>query len=113
MCYYIPEPHLRSTILYASETYCNLKESEIRILERIEECFLRKLFKTTKACPISKLYLEAGHQPARFEIMKRRLLFLKNILNEKEESLVSLINLWAFNMKTQEKGTGSPVACKI
>ena len=30
---------LTSSILYAWETFCNL-ESEIRILERIEECFL-------------------------------------------------------------------------
>ena len=79
---------LRNSILYASETYYNLKEKEIRILERIEECFLRKLLKTTKACPISQLYLETGHQPARFDIMKRRLLFLKSILNEKQENLI-------------------------
>ena len=79
---------LRSSILYGSETYYNLTEKEIRIIERIEEQFLRKLFKTTKACPISQLYLEAGHYPARFEIFKRRLLFFKDILNEKPGSLI-------------------------
>ena len=79
---------LRSSILYASETYYNLKESEIRILERIEEHYLRKLFKTTKGCPISQLYLEAGQYPARFEIIRRRLLFFKNILNENPNSLI-------------------------
>ena len=52
---------LRSSILYASETYYNFKENELRTLERIEEHFLRKIFKTTKACPISQLYLEEGH----------------------------------------------------
>ena len=79
---------LRSSILYASETYYNLKESEIRTLERIEEHYLRKLFKTTKGCPISQLYLEAGQYPARFEIIRRRLLFFKNILNENPNSLI-------------------------
>ena len=79
---------LRSSILYGSETYYNLKEKEMRIIERIEEQFLRKLFKTTKACPISQLYLEAGHYPARFEIFRRRLLFFKDILNEKPGSLI-------------------------
>ena len=84
---------LRSSILYGSETYYNLKEKEIRIIERIEEQFLRKLFKTTKACPISQLYLEAGHYPARFEIFRRRLLFFKDILNEKPSSLVQKLVL--------------------
>ena len=52
---------LRSSILYAYETYYKIKETEMRALERIEEYFLRRLFKTTKGCPISQLYLEAGH----------------------------------------------------
>ena len=57
---------LRSSILYASETYYNLKENELRTLERIEEEFLRKLLKTGRGCPVSQLYLETGHVPARF-----------------------------------------------
>ena len=80
---------LRSSILYASETYYNLKEPELRKLERIEEGFLRRLFKTSKGCPIAQLYLEAGHIPARFHIKKMRLMFLKYILNEEEHGLIS------------------------
>ena len=79
---------LRPSILYASEMYYNLKEAEIRHLERIEENFLRKILKTGKGCPISQLYLEIGVYPARFEILKLRLLFLKYILDQKENSLV-------------------------
>ena len=79
---------LRSSILYACETYYNLKETELRQIERMEESFLRQLFKTTKGCPISQLYLEAGHSPARFEIFKMRILFLKYILNENPDSLI-------------------------
>ena len=79
---------LRSSILYASETYYDLKETEIRALERIEENFLRQLFKTSKGCPISQLYLETGHQPARFEILRRRLLFMKSIIHEKPTSMI-------------------------
>jgi hypothetical protein len=80
---------LRSSIFYACESYYNLKETEIRQLERIEECFLRKLFKTSKGCPISQLYLEAGHTPARYYIKKTRLLFLRCILQENPNSLIS------------------------
>ena len=43
---------LRSTILYACETYYNLKESKVRQLERIEETYIRKLVNTTRGCPI-------------------------------------------------------------
>ena len=79
---------LRSSILYASETYYNLKETELRAIERIEENYLRQLLKTTRGCPISQLYLETGHQPARFEIFRRRLLFLKSIMHEKPNSRI-------------------------
>ena len=84
---------LRSSILYASETYYDLKEIELRALERIEEKFLRKLIKTSKGCPISQLYLEVGHKPARFEIFRIRLLFLKNILHEEDSRINSFIKL--------------------
>ena len=39
---------LRSSILYAAETYYDLKETQLRALLRIEENFLRQLFKTFK-----------------------------------------------------------------
>ena len=71
---------LRGSILYACEMYYNLKEGELRQIERIEEGYLRKVFKTTKGCPITQLYLEIGQIPARFEIQKMRLLYLKCIV---------------------------------
>ena len=65
---------LRPSILYSSELYYDLKEKEIRHLEKIEEEYLRKVLKTGKGCPLSQLYLEMGIYPARFEIQKLRLL---------------------------------------
>ena len=64
---------LRSSFLYACETYCNLKETEVRQSERIEDTSMRKLLKTTKGCPIVQIYIELGQIPARFDIMKIRL----------------------------------------
>ena len=61
----------------------------MRQLERIEEDFMRNLIKTTKGCPIIQLYIEFGQIPARFEVMKLRLFFLKYILNKDSESLIS------------------------
>ena len=79
---------LRSSILYAAETYYDLKENQLREIERIEEGFLRRLLKTSRGCPISQLYFSVGQIPARFEIMKMRIMFLWDILNEDEESTI-------------------------
>ena len=48
---------LRGTILYATDLHYNVKESEYRQIERIEEDYMRKVLKTTKGCPITSLYL--------------------------------------------------------
>ena len=79
---------LRPSILYACEVYYNLKESEIRQIERIEENYLRKVLNTTRGCPIVQLYLETGHTPARLELQKTRLLYLQYILQQSEESSI-------------------------
>ena len=85
---------LRGSILYAADMYYNLKESEVREIERIEEGYLRRILKTTKGCPLTQLYLELGQHPARFEVQKMRLLYLKYILEQGDEStLKKFINL--------------------
>ena len=104
MCCDTAHCNMRSSILYASEMYYDLKETELRQLERIEEGYLRKVLNTTKGCPITQLYLAVGYTPARFEIQKMRLLYLKYILEEDESSLLSkFLNFrWSF----QQRGTG-------
>ena len=80
---------LRPSILYGCDMFYNMKESEIRQIERIEESFLRKVLNTSRGCPIVQLYLEMGHSPARVEIQKTRLLFMHYILQQNEDSTVS------------------------
>ena len=84
---------LRGSILYASETY-------YRNIERIEEGYLRQILKTRRGCPITQLYLETGQWPARFQIQKSRLLFLKTILEEDPES-----RIYKFFQLQQQKPT--------
>ena len=93
---------LRSSILYACETYYNLKENEIRQLERIEEGFMRELLKTGRGCPIVQLYQELGQKPARFEICKIRLLYLKYILNQDPETM--LFRFFEAQLQQSSKG---------
>ena len=93
---------LRGSILYACDMYYNLKETELRQIERIEEEYLRKVLQTTRGCPITQLYLEMGQYPARFEIQRMRCLYLKYILNEKDESLLKKV----FNLQLKQKSRG-------
>ena len=93
---------LRGSILYASDMYYNLKESEVRQIERIEEGFMRKVLQTTKGCPITQLYLEMGQIPARFEIQKMRCLYLRYILNQDEDS--QLRKFFDLQLKHRSKG---------
>ena len=79
---------LRSSILYAAETYYNLTERNLRMLEMIEEECLKKILDTKKSCTTVLLYLETGQIPVRFHIQVMKLNFLKYILNQKKESLV-------------------------
>ena len=90
---------LRSRILYACETYYNLKETEIQQLEMIKEGFLRELIKTGTGCPISQLYTELSLIPARFEIIK--LLFLQYILTQKEDRTIFLFLQLQFQQPTK------------
>ena len=83
------------------KSYYDLKETEIRQLERIEEDFLREL-KASKGCPITQLYLECALNPARFEIVKTRLLYLKYILSQNQESL--LYKFFKIQLQTSSKG---------
>ena len=79
---------LRSSILFAAEAMYNLKENEFRLLERIEENLLRKLFNTEKGCSIYQLYFESGHIPARFQIKRMKLVFYEYILKQEESTLI-------------------------
>ena len=60
------------------------------------------MFQTSKGCPIVQLYLETGFFPARFAIMKSRLLFLKTILEENPDSMI--YKFLVLQLETPTKG---------
>ena len=79
---------LRGSTLYACETYYNLKENEIREIEKIDEDFMRQVFDVQRSCPIPLLYLESGQIPVRFIVQKQKLLYLFDILQRDNETLL-------------------------
>ena len=50
---------------------------------------MRRIFDTTWGCPVTQFYFELGQIPAMFEVQKMRLLYLKYILEQAEESFRS------------------------
>lgn len=90
---------MRPSILYASETLYDLTETEIRQIERIEESYWRQVLKTYRSCPLSEIYLSVGQKPARFEIIKRRMLFLRHILEQKESAIIKQFFFTQFENK--------------
>ena len=83
---------LRSSVLFAAETMYDVKEAEYRLIERIEEDMLRRIFKTGSGCPIFQLYFESGHIPARFAIKRMKIMFFRYILTQEESSLILKIS---------------------
>ena len=79
-----------SSLLTNAEAWYGVSQSDINILEKVDESLLRRILEAPVSTPIEMLYLELGVVPIRFKIMERRLNFLWYILHEDEESLVNM-----------------------
>ena len=77
--------------MYAAEVMINLNMKDIKLIERSEETTLRDLVKTQFSAPRHILYLELGIVPARFVIKQRKVMFLKHILMQNENSLLKKV----------------------
>ena len=73
---------IRNSICYAGETYYNISENELRMLEQIEENCMKEILNTGQNVPLCILYLDLGRIPVRFHIQKMMLNFLQCILKE-------------------------------
>ena len=80
-----------SSLLTNSEAWHNLTEADLRNLEQIDEALLSKILATPISTPKEMLYLELGVIPIRFIIKSRRLNFLKYLLDQSSETLVSQV----------------------
>ena len=76
-------------MLFNSEVWYDLKETEIRILEQIDETFLRKLLNAHCKTPLEALYLELGCIPIRYIIKARRINYLHYLVKLKNDELLA------------------------
>ena len=79
---------LLSSLLLNSEAWVNLSEKDIRSLERTDEILLSKILDSEANTSNTFKYLELGIYPIRFEIMKRKSIFLQYILQQDKESMM-------------------------
>ena len=77
-----------SSVLLNSEAWVNYTEKDVRILEQCDEILLSTILECDGKSSNAFKYLELGIIPIRFEIMKRKLMFLQYILKQEKKSMV-------------------------
>ena len=77
-------------LIYNCEAWYGLTIKEINILRTAQLNFLRCMLEVPKGTPTAALYLELGILPINFEIEIKHLLYLKRILDKKNDDPVQL-----------------------
>ena len=75
-------------ILFNSEAWHDVKEEDIKSLEKVDEALLRGILKSHSKIPIEALYLETALIPIRYIVASRRISYLYNILQKSEHEMV-------------------------
>ena len=82
---------LLSSILLNSEAWVNVTDKNIRDLEKIDENLLSKIMNCDRNTSNAFKYLELGVYPIRFEVKKRKILFLHYLLNQEKSSMINQV----------------------
>ena len=77
-----------SSVLLNSEAWVNYTEKDVRSLEQTDEILLNKILGCDSNTSNVLKYLELGIIPVRYEIMKRKILFLQYILKQDKDSMI-------------------------
>ena len=72
---------LLNGMLFNSEVWYGLKDSDIASFVEIDQYLIRGLLKAHAKTPLEHLYLETGTLPVKYIIITRRLIYLKEILD--------------------------------
>ena len=102
---------LLSSLLLNAEAWVNLSDKDIRALERTDEIFLSQVLGSGSNTINTFKYLELGIYPLRFEIIKRKMVFLQYIL--KQEKSQCCIKFSKQHLKIHQKMTLSRLVSSI
>ena len=75
------------------ETWPHCTEKRIEIFERVEQTFFRKVLRAHSKTPIEAIYLELGVVPLRFQLMKRRIMYLHTIMQRDDSEITKQVVL--------------------
>ena len=78
-------------MLCSSEALYGITKTHVEQLESVDKFLFKSVFQSSCSTPIAAYYLETGSIPIRFLLKGRRLMYLWNILQKKEEELVSKV----------------------
>ena len=82
------ECKLLNGILTNAEVWYPIKDTQIEVLEDIDLMFLRKLTKGHSKTAKEAFHMETGLLPIRFVCMKRRVMYLHNILTKPKKEMI-------------------------
>ena len=82
------ETMLLNGYLTNSEVWYPIKDNQIEILEDIDLMLIRKLVNGHSKAPKEAFFMEAGLVPVRFVMMKRRMMYLHNLLSKQRTELI-------------------------
>ena len=74
-------------LLNNGETWCDIPDEAINMLDTVQKEFLRKLLSTPMRCPIPSLMWETGTTTMTNRILKKKLNFFHHILHLSKDSL--------------------------
>jgi hypothetical protein len=77
-----------SSLLLNSEAWVNLTEKDIRSLEQSDEILLSRILDCASNTSNVAKYLELGVLPVKYEIIKRKIIYLQYILQQEKTSMV-------------------------
>ena len=87
------EMHGINSILPNPEVWHNILVKDIEELTKVDQYLMRKILQCHSKVPIEFIYLETGCLSVSHIIMKRRLLYVHNILITSDHELVSRLYL--------------------
>ena len=73
------------------ETWTHCTDERIERFERIEQSLFRRILQAHSKTPIEAIYLELGVVPIRYQLMKRRILYLQDIMNRNETEITRMV----------------------
>ena len=82
------DAYIISSMLSNSEVWYGVTRAEIRLLEQVDEQFVRELFECSSKVATELLYLDLGLTPISYIIKTRKLMYLHHILKQDRNSLV-------------------------